>query len=104
MMDLDVRGFAKIGSRGFKIGRSLIAEMKTFQPWRELKKIKIPVLFVHGDADEAVCIEDSIKYSKVAKNAALAVITGGGHGLYNSSAVLGETVRTIADFMIKNLK
>jgi pimeloyl-ACP methyl ester carboxylesterase len=69
-----------------------------------LKKIKIPVLFVHGDADEAVCIEDSIKYSKVAKNAALAVITGGGHGLYNSSAVLGETVRTIADFMIKNLK
>lgn len=103
IINIETRGFAKIGSRGFEIGRELIAEMNDFKPWREISKIKIPVLFVHGDADDAVPLQDSIKYSRNMNNSKLEVIAGGEHGLSNSKEIINKTIGLTADFMVKNL-
>jgi pimeloyl-ACP methyl ester carboxylesterase len=104
IMNLEANGFTKVGSHGFKIGKLIVEEMKVIKPWRELQKIKMPVLFVHGDADQAVPVQDSIKYSKTAKNAQLVIIAGGGHGLHDTPAVFKQTVKTATDFIIKNLQ
>ena len=48
----------------------------------DLKKIEIPTLIIHGDADQIVPIEDSALLSaKILKNATLKVYSGGPHGL-----------------------
>jgi non-heme chloroperoxidase len=48
----------------------------------DLKKIEIPTLIIHGDADQIVPIEDSALLSaKILKNATLKVYPGGPHGL-----------------------
>ena len=104
IMNLDTRGFTEVGSHHFKIGRNLVLEMKSLKPWRELPKIKIPVLFIHGNSDDAVPVGDSIKYSKTAQNALLAVVCGGGHGLHDTPAISGETVEIVTNFFTKNLK
>jgi len=103
IINLKEFGFTKVGSHGFKMGKKFVDQMKVIKPWRELKKIKIPVLFVHGDADKAVPAQDSIKYSKGMENATLVLIAGGGHGLYDSPAISKSTIKTITKFLVKNL-
>ena len=46
---------------------------------REVRKAKVPVLLIHGDADEAVPIEYSIDAAKKYKNAKLVQIPGDTH-------------------------
>jgi len=104
MINLERKGFAKIGSRGYKIGKELIAQMKAFKPWRELEKIKAPILFVHGDADTYVPLGDSLVYSKTLKNATMKVVGGGHHGLHNSPKIHNKTIDLVTDFMVKNLR
>lgn len=104
IMNLEVRGSTKVGSHGFRLGKKIVAEMKVFKPWRELKKIKIPVLFVHGDSDEAIPVQDSLKYYKEIKNSRIEVIAGGCHGLCGNQKIFKKTVDLVAKFMIKNLQ
>jgi non-heme chloroperoxidase len=53
----------------------------------DLKKIKVPTLIIHGDADQIVPISDSAELSsKIVKNAKLKVILGAPHGLCTTHA------------------
>jgi len=48
----------------------------------DLKKMNIPTLIMHGDADQMVPIEDSAKLAvKLVKNAELKIYPGASHGL-----------------------
>src|SRR5260370_3525876 len=48
----------------------------------DLKKIEVPTLIIHGDADQIVPISDSAELSsKIVKNATYKVIPGAPHGL-----------------------
>jgi non-heme chloroperoxidase len=48
----------------------------------DLKKLDVPTLVLHGDADQIVPIEDSsMLTAKIVKNAALKIIPGAPHGL-----------------------
>jgi non-heme chloroperoxidase len=52
-----------------------------------LKKIDVPTLIIHGDADQIVPIADSAYLSaKIVKNATLKVILGAPHGLCTTHA------------------
>jgi non-heme chloroperoxidase len=54
---------------------------------KDLKEIDIPVLLLHGDADQIVPIDDSAKKSaKLLKKAVLKVIPGGPHGMCTTLA------------------
>jgi non-heme chloroperoxidase len=53
----------------------------------DLKKIEVPTLIIHGDADQIVPIDDSAYLSaKIVKNATLKVIPGAPHGLCTTHA------------------
>src|SRR5580700_3036296 len=53
----------------------------------DLKKIEVPTLVIHGDADQIVPISDSAELSsKIVKNASLKVIPGAPHGLCTTHA------------------
>jgi non-heme chloroperoxidase len=53
----------------------------------DLKKIDVPTLVIHGDADQIVPIDDSSRLSvKLAKNGTLKVISGAPHGLCTTHA------------------
>ena len=53
----------------------------------DLKKIEVPTLIVHGDADQIVPIDDSANLSsRIVKNATLKVIPGAPHGLCTTNA------------------
>jgi non-heme chloroperoxidase len=53
----------------------------------DLKKIEVPTLIIHGDADQIVPFSDSAELSsKIVKNATLKVIPGAPHGLCTTHA------------------
>ena len=53
----------------------------------DLKKIDVPTLIIHGDADQIVPISDSAELSsKIVKNATLKVMPGAPHGLCTTHA------------------
>jgi len=53
----------------------------------DLKKIEVPTLVLHGDADQIVPIADSAYLSsKIVKNATLKVISGAPHGMCTTHA------------------
>jgi non-heme chloroperoxidase len=54
----------------------------------DLKKIEVPTLVLHGDADQIVPIDDSAYLSsKIVRNSTLRVLPGAPHGLCTTHAV-----------------
>lgn len=84
MKKLERQGYIEIGSRKFRVGKALFAELKQLEPWKEMQNLEIPMLFIHGDKDSYVPYEDSVKYSKLLKNAKLKIIKGGEHGFHGN--------------------
>jgi non-heme chloroperoxidase len=66
----------------------------------DLKKIDVPVLLVHGDADQIVPFEDSSKLSaELIPDATLKVYPGAPHGLANTTEWKDELNRDLLDFL-----
>lgn len=65
-----------------------------------IAKYDKPVLIVHGDADDAVPVEDSIEAAKKYKNCKLVLIKGDTH-CYDHS--LEEVIEAVKDFMREEL-
>jgi non-heme chloroperoxidase len=64
----------------------------------DLKKIEVPTLVLHGDADQIVPIADSaLLSSKIIKNATLKVIEGAPHGMCTTRA--DEINQALLDFL-----
>lgn len=69
--------------------------------YKAAKKITIPTLITHGDADESVPYQQSLKISKIIKNCQLATIKGADH-TYTRPAHAKQMVKAFADFIVKN--
>jgi len=95
-------GFTTLGS-GFKVGKGLMYEIKNLKPWEELLKVKIPVLFVHGDRDTYVPYDDSVKYSKMLTNAQLVTVKGAEHGFHDRKEDSELADKVTVDFFLENL-
>ncbi len=64
----------------------------------DLKKIEVPTLVLHGDADQIVPIADSAYLSsKIVKKATLKVIAGAPHGLCTTHA--DQVNQALLDFL-----
>lgn len=97
-------GFTEIGSSRFKVGRDLINEIKTLEPWNELLKTEIPMLFIHGDKDTYVPYGDSDKYAAMMKNAEFVAIKGAEHGFHDNPKHAEQACKTTVEFFLKNLQ
>ena len=99
---LDKQGFINMDNR-FKGGKRLFDEALRIKPVKELAKLKIPILFVHGDKDSSVPYADSVKYSKKLK-AKLVTIKGGDHlWLEDDRKRLSQVIKATAGFFLENL-
>lgn len=96
-------GFTEIGSGRFKVGKELISEIKVLEPWSELLKTDIPILFVHGDQDTFVPIEDSIKYASKMQNSELKIISGAEHEFHDDPKHAEEANKAAVEFFLKNM-
>lgn len=90
----------KYGKREFLLGKNLFEEMKRSFPYKELQKIKIPMVIIHGDKDTHVSYEDSRKY--VRKNDELITISGADHG-FHEQPFDQQAIKETVSFFIKNL-
>ena len=96
-------GFTEIGDGKFKIGKSLIEEIKILKPWQKLLSLDIPIIFIHGDKDDKVPYKDSIKYSKLVKNGMLVTIKGAEHGFHDMKEDSDQADKATVDFLLKYL-
>ena len=103
MKKLEKQGFIEIGSSKFKIGKNLFVELRKLRQWKELQKLKVPILFVHGDKDTYVPFEDSVKYSKLLKTAKLETIQGAEHGFHDNKKQEEQADKVTVEFFLKNL-
>jgi len=95
-------GHAEIGSSKYKMGKALARELLVLKPWRLLKNVNVPILFIHGDKDDHVPFEDSVKYAKML-NAKLITIKGATHGFHEKPEYSKQADRATIDFFKKYL-
>lgn len=88
--------------KDFRVGKKLVEEMLKIHPIEELKKLRMPILFVHGDKDQSVPYEESVSYAKIL-NSKLVTIKGSGHGFFDNEQDLAQAVGAVDDFFIENL-
>ena len=85
----------------FKLNYSLLKEAQEINSYKVAPKIKIPVLIVHGDCDEAVPLAQSKKLASLLKNCKLEIIKGADHR-YSNPEHFNKMISLISDFIIKN--
>jgi len=98
--EIEEQGWTTLGSRKYVVGKNLWEEMKTFFPYKELTKIKIPTVALHDKNDTYVSYEDSEKYLRGVGE--LITLSGGGHGFHNSPYDQ-EAIKTTLQFFNKYL-
>jgi len=103
MKKLERQGYIEIGSRKFKVGEALFAELRQLEPWKGIKNLEIPILFIHGDKDSYVPYGDSVKYSKLFKNAKLETIKGGEHGFHDNKKDSDKADKKTIQFFLKHI-
>ncbi len=84
-----------------KLDYSFFEDAQKLDGFESAKKIRIPVLIVHGDKDDTVPIKQSIKTSSLIKNCRLEIIEGGDH-LYSDQKHFEKMLDLISTFIIKS--
>ena len=99
------RGYSFTRSKRFgelKINYSFYEDGLKYQN-QDFKNIKISTLIFHGDKDESVDFNDSIKLSKYIKNSKLIILEGADHN-YTNPKDFDKVINTTASFLAENLK
>jgi pimeloyl-ACP methyl ester carboxylesterase len=100
------KGFMSItGANGemLKLNYLFFEDASRMRGYEAAKKIKIPTLIVHGDKDETVPIEQSMKTSSLIDGCQLETIQGADH-IYSNPLYFEKALSLIAQFVIKNSK
>lgn len=84
-----------------KLGYAFLKDFKNNDGYKAAKKIKIPTLIVHGDKDESVPVEQSIKTSKIIESCKLEIVKGADHQ-YSNPKDRERMLKLISKFIIKN--
>ena len=103
MKHLNEKGYMSIGSKKFRIGKALIDEIISIEPFKKLEKIDIPVLFVHGDKDTYIPYEDSVKYHKWTPKGILLTVEGAEHGFHDKPEWQEKAFESTIKFFKENL-
>jgi len=90
-----------MNSRGEKrkLNYSFFEDYKNNNGYEVAKKIKIPVLIVHGDQDKSIPVEQSKKTISILENGKLEIIKGASH-YYSNPEYFDKMIKLISDFII----
>lgn len=84
-----------------RVNYSFYEDAEKVDAYEAARKINIPALIVHGDADETVPIEQSLKTASLIEDCRLEVIKGGDH-TYSNPEHFEKLLGLISAFIIKN--
>lgn len=90
---------SKRTGKKFKLGLPLFKEVNNIIPYKNLTKINLPILFVHGKEDKLVPYELSAQVSSMCKNSNLELINNGEHSFINSEKALKEAIEKTVTFI-----
>ena len=62
--ELQQHGYITVPQTDFRFGKQLIREFKEIKPFEKLKKLRMPILTIHGTEDTSVPYSVSEKYGK----------------------------------------
>lgn len=82
-------------------GKNLITELGRINPWKEIKKIKVPILFIHSDKDSHVPYHEAVRFSKINKSE-LKTIYGSEHGFHTPKDQAAATKAAVS-FLRENM-
>ena len=85
--------------RKLKLNYSFYEDFKNNDGYKAAPKIRVPTLIVHGDADKAVPVSQSIKTSKLIPHCKLVLINGADHR-YTDEKHLEQLLKTVSEFII----
>ena len=92
-----------IGAEGqsLRLNYSFFEDAQRIRGYEAAEKITIPTLIVHGDRDETVPVEQSLKTSQLIKNCRLEIIEGADH-IYSQPQDFEKMLRLISEFVIEH--
>ncbi|RLE47026.1 hypothetical protein DRJ22_00455 [Candidatus Woesearchaeota archaeon] len=105
LIDWKKKGFRFIlGPDGKKhrLNYSFFEDFKNNNGYSAAKKIKIPVLIVHGSADKVVPVEQSKKTAKIIKDCKLVIVRGADHR-FSKQKDFKKSLSLVSDFLIKKM-
>ncbi len=84
--------------QSLKLSYSFYRDAETIKSEESIKKIKVPTLIVHGDNDETVPLQQSIKCARLIEDCRLEIIAGADH-TYSQPQHFEKMLSLIADFI-----
>ncbi|MCK4556183.1 MAG: alpha/beta fold hydrolase [Candidatus Aminicenantes bacterium] len=84
-----------------RLNYSFYEDAEKVDAYKAAKQIKVPTLIVHGDADETVPIEQSIRTASLIENCHLEIIEGCDH-TYSQPEHFEKLLDLISEFIFKN--
>lgn len=83
----------------FRLCKKLFDEIDSKIPYKNLMKLDIPILLVHGTVDRWIAYQESERIAKLCKNATLTLIEGGDHSFSNSEEAMLSAVEKTINFV-----
>lgn len=94
--------FTGAGGKKLKLNYSFYADAKRINGYQAARKIKIPVLIVHGHLDETVPTDQSRRTAHLIANCRLEIISGADHR-YTKPEDFERMLELISDFILQNI-
>ncbi len=85
--------------KGFKLSYEYFVDERKYCAYKNLKKLNIRILFIHGLADPYVSYKSSIKVCKKCQHSNLVLIKNGDHGFHDDDC-MKEALENTLDFII----
>lgn len=89
--------------RMMKLGYTFVEDFKNNDAYKAAPNIKISTLIVHGDSDEIVPVDQSIKTSKLIPNCKIVLVKGADHR-YTEGNHADQMLKAISEFIIAETK
>lgn len=87
----------------FRINYTFVEDFDNNNGYEIVGQITVPTLIVHGDKDQSVPVEQSIKFDSLLSDSRLEIIEGASH-FFEKPEEFEKMTNYIADFLIEHLK
>lgn len=94
--------YEKYDGSKLRLSYEFVEDFKNNDGYVAAPNIKIPTLIIHGDVDESVPVEQSMKTAKLIPNCKLILIKGANHR-YTEGDHAEQMLKAMQDFIMKNV-
>ncbi len=93
----------EIDGKSFAMNPDVLEGITDRPPGEVLLETGLPTMFIHGDKDDIVPYDNSVKYSAMIPGAAMITIEGAGHGFHDKKSC-AKACEIATEFLVAKLK